>query len=390
MTPTYVNPTPNLFPSANTVYVDNDYKKLRSKGLLAYRTLEEGVISWRAGGKARARYGTPSATNPALISVGAGTIETLSVTTECLVDVDFLSVVGRGRETTILTSSAGTIDTILRFNTTNYLLKDLTVLGPSNANRVLTQSTAANWVGTWDNIRVTGNPVLQLSIISAGFDGKIIDCIFDGSSISTAIGGLEISTATITGRIVDCIFLGSSSQTTLITLSADFQGKIIGCEFRGNVATALFTSTSTFGGFGEISDCYFECERSGTIGMLCNSVSGAGFIISNSTILTEGKCMSIVGGDRLRISSCYLFVLTGNFDAIELLSGTTNIGLYGTRVGGTGSGLAINSVSAVNATIVGSFLRMPTGNVPGSSISSNVTNIVNSPFNAEIPASVTY
>ncbi len=371
MQPGTIIPAPNLFPSANVVYVDNDYLKLRGKGLLAYGTLEDAVISWRAGGAARNKYGTPSATNPAAIVCGVGEIECLSVgSSTCVIDVDFLHVRGQGMELTVLTSSAVSIGNMVQFNTAGYILKDLTIKAPSNASRALVQASAT-FSAYWEYIRVRGNPTTTLVLATTSFEGRVSNCVFDGESVTTAIPLFTMAGGS-TGAFVSCFFRPGPTQTIALSMTADFQGKIQNCEFRGNVSLALINSTGGSGGFGVISGCYFESETTAT-SFRCTT--NAGFAFVGCSFLSEGKAISIVSTTRTKFVNCNIIALVGNNDCIELLTGSTFFNVSNCRILGSGTGLAINSVDVINANITNCTLKMPTGDVVGSSVSSNITNI---------------
>lgn len=389
MQPGTIIPAPNLFPSANVVYVDNDYLKLRGKGLLAYRTLEDAVISWRAGGAAVNKYGTPSTTNRGAILVGVGTIECLSVTSDCVIDVDFLNIIGQGKDVTILTSSAVSVGNMVQFNVGNCVLKDLTIKAPVNASRALIQA-GPTFNGNWDNIKVTGNPISVLTQFNPALEGRITNCVFDGSAISTAINTFTLGGTCLAGGFFGCLFTATSSQPIILSLGADFQGVIRDCEFRGPVTTAVVSSTGGSGGFGGFFNCYFESESA------ASSFSGtsafSGFSFTHCSFLSEGKVISIKSNERTKFVDCSILALVGNNHSIELLTTSTFFNISNCRVLGSGTGLAISSVDAINAIITNCALKTPTGDTPGSSVSSNITNIAlgGGSSNEEIPNSQQY
>jgi hypothetical protein len=205
-----------------------------------------------------------------------------------------------------------------------------------------------------------------------------MNCIFDGTQVSTAsVKTFVLQGSCYHGSFVACQFLGSSAQNTIMLMSSDYQGRIQSCEFRGDVITSLLTSTGGSGGFGTIEACFFECETS-AIAFQATTTAAGFSVIGCSINKSSGKCVSILANNRTKFVNCSFVTLTGNNDCIEILTGSTGFSAHGCRLLGAGSGLAINSADAINASISACALKKPTGNVAGTAVSSNITNIAGS------------
>ncbi len=383
----YVNTTSNLFPSANCVYVDNDYLKLRKKGLLAYNTLQNAVQAWRDGGEAQRKFGTPSATSPCAIILGVGRLETHNSTSAYGIDVEYLSIVGQGKDVSILASSIFTTGYLLETVVFNYGFFNFTVT--STSSLLLRQSGLAMG-GEWNGIKFTGNasgaPV-QVAMLA----GRIVNCTFDFSSSTTTTTVFQLIGGTSSGDILNCTFLGSSTVTTLYSYTGtNFTGNIRNCTFSGNVVTSLITLAGTDSYFGEISDCTLLSNSSTATGIVVSSASATEFMIRNCNIIGLGIAIDAIMTFRSRIQNCYLSAGDANNHAVNVRTGSTGGNISHCRVLGHNTGRAINSVDAITMEVTNCTLRMPNGDVAGSSVSSNLTNRSPIPYNSETSAATQF
>lgn len=383
--------TPNLFPSANVVYVDNDFGKLRSKGLLAYGTLQDAIISWRAGGAARARYGTPSATNTGNILLGAGTLEVGSgVLTDLDIDVDFINIVGLGKEISILTS-AFTQSWIFRVIQSNVNLYNFTIKSTSSISFPL-RFQITNYTGRMFGVRITGDASAGLvAVTNTNMNGIFDSCEFDGASITSAVIVLDLSgPGETTGRILDCQFFGSSSVINLLRFNVnDCTGLVSNCFFRGDVSASHINNVST-NNVVEINDCRFESSATAKAFISTSSADANQVQFNDCTFATANTCIDMISGLRSRFLCCYFRNSASNGNVINLQTGSTGLIVNNSRLIGRGTGICVNSVDTISIEITHSTLRKPTGDVNGSSTSSNLTNLISTPFNAELPAATLF
>lgn len=401
--------TPNLFPSRNVVYVDRDYKKLRSKGLIAFDNVQEAIEAWDAGGVARAKFGTPTATSQATILCGAGLVYARKLNpanSPIEVYTDYINIVGLGIDATVIglgtgrTTSSGVA--FFRFRVAHFSVRNctlyLSISGGSEGG--ISLASVASY-GIIENVKFVTDVANGYHFNTGGvdFSGIIRNCIFDTSNATVGnyqplqIGGG--GSDTFNGIIDGCKFiLGTSTHYAIyfdVSLAAgSVQGSVSNCYFEGSPLVA-FIRGGDDNAFGEISNCYFRCEIAGIPAILH---PGSGFI-SDCTFQMRGACIYVPSGlavNRLRIMNCYMLTYGDNQNCIHLISATGTFYLCGNRIISNGTGLAIYSDSAVNAEITHCTMRKPTGGGAGSSISSNITNIASGggSSNEEVESTTSY
>jgi hypothetical protein len=389
----YVNKTNNLFPSANVVYLDNDYLNLRAKGLLAYNNLQDAIEAFSAGGAAAVKFGTPSATNPCAILIGVGTFETHRGAVSYFINTDYISIIGQGKEVSILTSAYNLIGKgpMIDFNVENHILRDFQVLGTANTQCLLREAGGSAFPGQWINLKIVGyhtDSSSSATIQGISLTGRIIDCDFDGTN-STGGSLFSFGGSNDTGNIEGCRFLCSSSNiAALIYSGTNLQGDILNCTFRGNINGPFFSAGGAVDSYsGTIANCDFESVNvCSSIGIQANGGAFNQCLIHSCNFLTGSNCIQINSGERVRIVACNLASIQNstNVDAILIKSGSTGCSISNCRIVGNGTGLAIKAEAAVTCAITNCALRMPNGDVAGSSISSNITNNASMAFNAEL------
>lgn len=408
MTPTSIIPAPNLFPSANVVYVDNDYKKLRSKGLLAYGNLSDAIDSWNIGGKANAKYGTPSLLNQATILLGAGTIQMLPAglpqDTTFDANVEFLNIIGQGIDATTLVTNNSFSANVAAFRCaiTNFSISHLTIntdhLGYNSGGIGFISAVESNAIIDSVKFYSRNNSYSAPAIFwNIPFNGTIKNCIFDASLTSNYTINMS---ASFNGLIDSCIFTVHSNMNNGIRFiggAADSAGNISNCNFSGAPNSSFITITDA-NYIGEINNCYFVSTRSGCVGIQSLEVSAANPsnpFITDCTFEMCGPCISGQFGINTRIMDCYMRTELGNQSCLYMspsfFGEAGSVSIFGSRLIGAGTGLSVFSeVTGVsNSVIVGNYLRMPNGDVPGTSISNNINNVATNPYNIELPANIT-
>lgn len=367
--------TPNLFPSWNTVYVDLDYQKLRSKGLIAFNNLYDATQAFNPGGVAAIKYGITSATNPGLILVGVGTFSHTS--TPNLGVSDFISVIGQGKDSSII-SPQGSSDGII-INISNCTIQGIMFNGGGNGLYVGDVSPTIRdcyMFGTTYSVRMSP------------FDGRFLDCIFFGGSSNVNDFGGGSGGA---GYFENCKFLGNSSDcyesssvnnapifkncffensSSIINVLADFNGNFYDCSFNNTSPGEAYCIDGRNGGGGVGGSIYSHFKN-------CIFV-GQGTVINR---LSSGSILE----------NCYIRS-SGNTNGTAITGIENGAVIYGCKIMGNGSGRAISAGSGVSAIISHCSLRLPTGDVVGTSISSNITNlsIGGGSSNEEFPSAVNF
>lgn len=383
--------TPNLFPSANVVYVDNDYAKLRSKNLLAYGTLEEAVASWR-NGPASGKYGATHSGNPGTILLGAGFIRSHTGNVSYQVDIDYLNIIGVGKDSTILSTNVSINNgVILGLQAEHINLSNFTITNTIDCPYAFSQS-ASGMEGKFFNLKFNGpsNSSSRFLQFDNSLNGVIENCEFDFSKRTTnSVTSDILINGNFGGRLDNCIFKFNSFSSTIINTSAGSSGVLSDCWFRGNVNGYVLN----FGGAStqllEINDCRFETEYGKGI---YSSTVPFSVLITDSSFVTSGTCLEFLGTTSTKIANCHFNCYRGDGSAIICSGGTNNNGMtmFSSRVLGNGTGLGILAVPSTIITtgaISHNILRMPNGDINGSSISSNFVNTIATPFNSELTSS---
>ncbi len=394
-------------------YADNNYLALRKQGLLAYKTLDEAIASWRVSGEAQLLFGTPTVTNQATIHVGEGQVLVISgghpQNQKADVDVEYTNIIGKGIDATILTHTGDYTANQpgLRFSIASGSIQNLTINTDNAAdptsfsNGGFDIQTASQSVLLVDRVKFYGRGTsYNVAAISNGipFYGIIRNCIFDNHCITTSQisfgnsfnGILENSTFNVRPSVISAV---SFSNTT-------HGGNISNCTFSGVPDVALITLVDS-NYIGEIDNCYFRSDTSGVLAIKASEFAAgnpARFLVTDSTFEMQGPCLSGQLGINARIVNCYMRTEQGNQHCVMLQNDSFGnpgiVTILGSRLIGNGTGLAVFSMHSggavsANCLIAGSYLRMPNGDVPSSSISSNITNVALSPCNVETPSSIT-
>lgn len=409
----YVNTKNNLFPSSNVVYIDDDYLNLRKKGLLAYNNLEDAVNSWATGGEADLKFGTPSATKYGTISIGCGNFATILSTSSSdyvTISTEYLCIIGQGIDSTILSTrkSGLAYSPLIRVFVDNFIIKDLSIDSHYNSNvynsLILRPKTTSN-ASVIENIKfftsAAGSYDYYHIYVNGNFSGTIRNCIFDGTNLDSQF--IYIDSGDFDGIITDCIFKNVSTNALVVIQvqgGVTMRGSISNCMFSGSPSEAFirFTDSSYS---GEINDCLFYSTRNGTCGISLYEVAannGSEMFLTDSTFDMAGPCISGYMSNRTRIMDCFLKTYGGNQSCIFLSvgsfgqseSGAAGFSLFGSRVLGYGTGLAIYTTYTgnVTASFAGNYLRLPDGGSEGDSISANILNNLTNAFNAEIPSTI--
>lgn len=380
----YVNKTSNLFPSANVVYVDNDYKSLKAKGLLAYNTLGDAISSY-ASGDAFRKYGFPSSGNFGNILLGAGILEVGTNTNGNGYDsqtVDFLNIVGLGKGVSILTTAISSSTNMLRIGGSLVNFYDLTIRATNNSLTCLSLNNLTGYQGNWFNISTDGNTSQGIVAFNTPMNGEIFGCDFDFTKVAFTntfqfFGGIG------SGKVMNCNFIGNSQNNFLMQIAGNNPVALIqGCTFIGDVANELLFISAGGSTYCRVEDCYFSTTTAKGIVSSASTFRGT---IRDCTIIAGDNCVDIQGTSLSSMFDCYLLCNGTNKHALNLLTSSNGIIVHGCRLIGNGTGLAINSADIINAEISHCQLRKPTAGAAGSSISSNITNIITSPFNGETP-----
>jgi hypothetical protein len=383
-------------PRANAVYVDNDYATLSAKGILAYGTLEDAVASWRSGGAAQVRYGTPSATNPALIIVGAGQIECLIAgnTTQLSIDVDFLTIAGTGKISTVLTTANSITQTMVALSAQHINLYNLTLKGTTLVQGII-RTAVTTYSGVWNNVKVTGDT--NTSFVSFGsnlVNSFFYDCEFDFTGTANVMTNAFTISGSASGNIFkfyNCAFSGNSGSTRLLSITGRVdEGNFIDCVFSGALNTALI-QTATIYYIGNFQNCIFNSSASSSaIGFQVNDADPE-MVFEGCFFQTRGNCITGQFSNRTRILNSFLLCFGSNVDAVSAV-GAAGLAISNCRIVTQGTGLAINADGSLTAQITNCTLRKPTVNTAGSSISSNITNAASSggASNEELESSVNY
>lgn len=387
----------SAIPSSNCVYVDNDYIGLRAKGLLAYRTVEDAVVSWRAGGEARIKYGTPTATSRGTIILGAGKIESAksTTTTEVDIDVDYLNVVGQGKDATIVTTVNSLSQNILAIAATNINFFDFTLFGSTTASSIF-RLAVATYSGTWHNVKITGDAISNYVAFGVGSVNMVgaafYDCEFDfsnGTATPSAAMNLGGSGDLNVWKFFNCVFKANSSVNKILSMTGKvLDGHFVNCMFIGNTAQSLVESGNVYY-LGSFRNCVFDSSSSTSAIGLKISDTDPEMIIQGCVFTCRGSCISGGLTNRTRIVNNDFHEYGTNIDVINCI-GAIGFVIYGCRLMTNGTGLAINADTVFNAQISHCTLRKPTVNTPGSSISANITNVITTPFNSEVDTSVSY
>jgi hypothetical protein len=406
--------TTKVFPSANCVYVDNDYIALRKQGLLAYYTLYEAVNAWNPGGEAALKFGNPTSTQWGTIILGCGIIQmvpfpnVLPQGTMVEIITEYINIIGQGIDATILQSNGSYFAgaTGIRFQTSYFTIQNLTINGDDttfgNNNlggfSISPQNGPCN--GLIQNVKFYGRAntysASAISINSNPFVGIIKDCIFDNYFYG---GGPQVSfqSATFNGIMDGCRFITPQAGYSILFGNTSHGGSITNCTFSGTPDTCLiYIFDSNY--IGEISNCYFYSPTSG-IPAIINTEFAQGnasrCMISDCTFEMQGTCLSGIFNSAARIYNCYMRTEQGDQSCIKMYP-TTNgfpstISIFGSRLIGAGTGLALEAVHTGTAPCVlaGNYMRMPNGDVAGTAISNQITNVASTPFNTELPSSLT-
>ncbi len=384
------NVNTQVFPGSNCVYVDNDFAALRAKGLFAYRTLGEAILSWEVGGEARRKYGTPSATNRAVIILGAGTIisgETEAGGTCYMEGNDFLSIVGQGIDVTILTNTSTATDGIINvYTSANSILSNFTIRPTASATQCI-KFGSSNWSGILSNLKLTGNPTTGFLLFNSFFlSGALIeDCIFDFSG-QTGITTPFLLSATALGTIRNCSFLPSSSCPNAFQWNDNAGFIVKGCTFVGSPSSEMIRCTASFMSNPRFEDCHIEAfTGKGLVITTANTdpditIENCNFICNND------NCLSITASNETRIVRCSMETINLNKDVIVLNTGTTDCVIDGCKLLPNGTGKSINSTLTLNIQVTNCILRksISVNSLTGSSVASNIANLAPFPGNTEL------
>jgi hypothetical protein len=404
--------TSKAFPSSNCVYVDNDYIALRKQGLLAYATLYEAVNSWKNNGEAQRKYSTPTTTQWGTIMLGAGIIQIVPLglpnNTFVDIDIDYLALIGLGIDATILQSNGGYSANQMAirvlcsyFTAQNFTINgDDVVFGNNNLGgfNISPQNGPSN--ALIQNIKFYARAnTYSASAISLGsnpFVGIIKDCIFDNYGYG-GIPQVSFQSATFNGLLDGCRFITAQAGYSILFGNTSHGGSITNCTFSGTPDNALlYMFDSNY--IGEISNCYFYCPTSG-IPAIVNVEFAAGNasrpMISDCTFEMQGPCLTGVFNTASRVYNCYMRTEQGDQSCIKMYptsnGAVSTISVFGSRLMGAGTGLAIEAVHTGIApcVLVGNYMRMPNGDVAGTAVSNQITNVASTPFNTELPSSLT-
>lgn len=375
-----------FFPINNFVYVDLDATELSDQGHLAYTTVEAAYASWRPTGAAYVLYGVPSVTNRPGIVIGIGTFTPVGTITH---DVPYLTVKG---------------------STDNALNHEITI----SSSGALFDQTVDN--AAFVNLRLTNTgsgTVFQVNdAIAADSDYYNLD----GSGSAGLFGGnyfINNSSGNISGRWKRIKLYAHSGHGLMFgfvrnflaedweifynlggagPLDIDADRTVI---FRNTRLTGDADDNSAFlinnGGHvfdGIIDGMTVEAVDLSFLGTSGGNTAGIGGFITGLRGGANGLALFTQG-------LCAGFEFTGTLDNSRI--GVTNAhtdACHGgdgsrftySRIIGTGNGLAISNMASVTIEIAQCELRMPNGDIPGSSVSGSIDNSADTPFNTELLA----
>lgn len=376
-----------VLPSSKCVYVDNDAQALRQQGLLAFNNLGDALNSWDSNGEATKRFGYPSATAPATIILGGGTIT--SGQTEaggtCYLNNDYVNIIGQGVDITILTNAASSNDGIINYQPSalHNVISHFTIKCGASSTYAI-KWTGFSWTSLLNDIKVNGNPSSGFIFFSsANFRGTFENCIFDFSAQTGTAIPCQLGNAN-SGIIRSCSFIGSSTCPNVLYTAGNDNFYCVGCTFSGSVTSELvkidgFTSNGRFVG------CIFEAFTGRCVTITLSSTPEVTFEACN--LYSAGNvCFSIASSPLTKIINCFIETTSSNKEGILLNAGSTGCVIFGCRIIGQGSGKAINSSIVVGIEVSHCTLRKPSANTAtqGSSIGSTIQNIIWNPNNVEI------
>lgn len=343
------------FPLANAVYVDSYASTLRTQGILAYATLEEAFVSWKPTGEAYVSYGAPSAVNPACIVIGIGVF---SVTAYIAADVPFLSIVGVSRSGSILQKgvNAGGGGIIQPISTT-ILLQNLTL---DSNNGTFGGSNSGSFIEA-----LSGNPTITL---------------VDVDMINPCDAHIDTETA-CTLNLINCTMNGTTGHNQAgLSINGNTVISVKGCTINhdNDTGTGAIQCNQPLSGVIE------NTTIKNTTGITIDNGNQISCRFKDCTIIGFGGTFDGLGAASMILDS-YLLSTGGDAPGIVLSNSGTVVS--SSRIIGNGAGVAIDG-SGITVEITHCRLRMPTGDVPGSS-APGVSNSATTPLNVELIASTT-
>lgn len=369
-------PAPNIFPSSNVVYLDRDYKKLRSKGLIAYGTLEEAVASHRPGGQAYNKYGPYSADNTPLILGNGVFTQAASVS----IDVQYLtiaSISGNPKDFYITGSVSGNLISVDVDYVSFYNFRIANTA--ENHSAFLANGNKANVV--WSGILhfSTAGPIGRF-ISSNGLSGRIEKCRLHAQTGATNGNVFTFIGGTTHDFTMEDYYIDQGPTGGLII---DGAGTVSGRWSRGFVTNSGGGALIALNWSGLIEDLVLDPNGSDLNFLLYNGVlSGTMRNVSGKSQLGVVHTSATFVGT---LDKCYLISTGSNAYAVKIGDGAKM--RYSTLIG-NGTGEAVNG-GAVTAEITQCILRKITGDAAGSSVSAAITNSASTPFNVELAAATT-
>lgn len=327
---------PNLFPSANAVYVDKDYSRLRTNGLLAYPDIRSACEAWDTGGPARMKFGTPSVSSPGVILIGVGTFTHSGTAT---LNTDFVSIVGQGSTSSIisgtLTSNANNSSLIGFTTSTGFNLGNFAGYA---YDVVATSVVLNNFTGIFDSCTFYGGTGAVTFQSAPNATGTFKNC-YIGASAGHGIL-VEAGSDGISIICIDCIF--TENCTNYLYFNSNFYGKIINCIFLYGCLNGAILFDNHVKNYGQIINCLFT---NGGYGV---SKISSGGIISSSYVVSSAASINNVETGAM-ISNC------------RFIPG--------------GSNIAIQSTSGAPIELTRTTLKKSDTSIPGSSVGSNISNL---------------
>lgn len=394
--------------STRATFADSDYIALRKQGYLAYANLQDAVESW-VSGEAFTRFGIPTDTNQATIYVGEGRVNMLRpaqpLNTKVRVTLEYINIIGRGIDATNLTpnGSFSANQMAMNWEAVSGSIQNLTINTDNDAdptsytNGGINISTATESALLVDRIKFYGRgtsysaPAINFNV---PFHGIVRNCIFDNKAYQTYMFNCGNK---FNGVIENCVFNVIPGTLAAVNFSnTSHGGNFSNCTFSGTPDVALVNLVDS-NYIGEIDNCYFRSDASGVVALTMSEFAAnnpSRPLITDCTFEMQGPCVSGQMGINARFMNCYMRTEQGDQHCIimaPLTSGPGSISVFGSRLIANGTGLSVFNAhtGTTNCLIAGSYLRMPNGDTPGSSISSNINNVALSPCNVETPSSIT-
>lgn len=381
----------NYFGNARVVVVDPiNAAQYTSAGILAYTNAAAAFTSWRPTGAAYVLYGAPTVTNRSIVYFAAGqhTFPTNQVIQ------DPLEIRGAGKFATELKLVGPSVHflTVSNLYTSFY---DLTVNDGARSTTAAIEITPVSgvhigeiqrcWFNTGTNI---GGAAIEYT--TTGNGTKYLNNLF------TPLGGVVMYSGPA------CTKWSFVNNTITVVAPASYglylQNGGTG-EITGNRLTGSASSMMMQAGFGAffIGNNYIDNEHTSGVGVTLGNASthtiSANFIHASGTALANASGARVIGNF---ISS---YTSGQNTDAVGVTGGGSAIRsvFIGNYILGSGTGKAIGASSSNVCYFTDNILRMPTGDVAGSSISTNIfqglssmAGGTSSNVNQEVLAATTY